>query len=417
MPADNARYLRAAAQRRAEQTRRRAVARAAPPRRRRRARHSRGPRPRSRRLPVLALHPTRPAPRYRAPSAPPSAHHRAGRPTRAAARQRRLAAATPARRHRAHPPPRKRQPADPRHALARALGERRTADIRGHRPPGSDTPNGKPAKLVGPRRPRPSPPPSPTPSTTRTSSSTAMINAGAQDNVRQVGQGSVDQLGVELFDDGVVAVVGLGLQGGERAVGEHGVVAPGRAELGLPGRDLRGQPADPTHDQLRGDRLLTPGRERGVVDRGDLGVGDPALLVVVPDRLRVADTHPGVIGDLPDRAADLGVHPGGDREPGPAAAARGDGGGVVERRVHPHHEQPGGAGGPGGADRSATNEAAPRAEAAVPPRSRVPATSGALVGVEIAAISGFSPRSRTEYPPTLAWPNPAPCLACPYTRR
>jgi hypothetical protein len=66
---------------------------------------------------------------------------------------------------------------------------------------------------------------------------------------------------------------------------------------------------------------------------------------------------------------------------------------------------------------SATNEAAPRAEAAVPPRSRVPATSGALVGVEIAAISGFSPRSRTEYPPTLAWPNPAPCLACPYTRR
>ena len=44
---------------------------------------------------------------------------------------------------------------------------------------------------------------------------------------------------------------------------------------------------------------------------------------------------------------------------------------------------------------SATNDAAPRAEAAVPPRSRVPATTGAQVGVDIAAISGFSPRSRT----------------------
>ena len=69
------------------------------------------------------------------------------------------------------------------------------------------------------------------------------------DSRGQVGQGSVDQLGVELFDDRVVAVVGLGLQGGERAVGEHGVIPPGRAELGLPGRDLRGQPADPAHDQ------------------------------------------------------------------------------------------------------------------------------------------------------------------------
>lgn len=36
-----------------------------------------------------------------------------------------------------------------RDALARALGERRTADILGH-PAGHDTPNGKPAKLVGP---------------------------------------------------------------------------------------------------------------------------------------------------------------------------------------------------------------------------------------------------------------------------
>jgi hypothetical protein len=44
---------------------------------------------------------------------------------------------------------------------------------------------------------------------------------------------------------------------------------------------------------------------------------------------------------------------------------------------------------------SATNEAAPRAEFAVPPRSRVPTSTGAQVGVDTAASSGLSPRTRT----------------------
>src|SRR5690606_8454473 len=42
----------------------------------------------------------------------------------------------------------------------------------------------------------------------------------------QVGQGSVDEFGEDLLDDGVAAVVSLGLFQDERAVGEDGVVAP-----------------------------------------------------------------------------------------------------------------------------------------------------------------------------------------------
>ena len=44
---------------------------------------------------------------------------------------------------------------------------------------------------------------------------------------------------------------------------------------------------------------------------------------------------------------------------------------------------------------SATKDAAPRAEFAVPPRSRVPTSTGAHVGVDTAASSGLSPRSRS----------------------
>lgn len=66
---------------------------------------------------------------------------------------------------------------------------------------------------------------------------------------------------------------------------------------------------------------------------------------------------------------------------------------------------------------SATSEAAPRAEPALPARSRVAATTGAESIVDRVAISGFGPRSRTSYPPTLVCPNPAPCFFLPYTRR
>jgi hypothetical protein len=48
--------------------------------------------------------------------------------------------------------------------------------------------------------------------------------------------GPVLQLGDDLFDDGVVAVGGLGGQHRLGAVGEHGVVAVDDERFGLPGR-------------------------------------------------------------------------------------------------------------------------------------------------------------------------------------
>jgi hypothetical protein len=43
----------------------------------------------------------------------------------------------------------------------------------------------------------------------------------------QVGEGSVDEFGEDLFDDGVAAVLGFGLHEDVlRAVGERGVVTP-----------------------------------------------------------------------------------------------------------------------------------------------------------------------------------------------
>jgi hypothetical protein len=57
---------------------------------------------------------------------------------------------------------------------------------------------------------------------------------GVEDAGGQVGQGAVDEFGEDLFDDGVAAVLLLGLDGDERAVGERGVVAPDREQLTCP---------------------------------------------------------------------------------------------------------------------------------------------------------------------------------------
>ncbi len=51
----------------------------------------------------------------------------------------------------------------------------------------------------------------------------------------QVGQGPVLQLGDDLLDDGVVAVPLVGLDRGQGAVGDEGVVAVGREQLALLG--------------------------------------------------------------------------------------------------------------------------------------------------------------------------------------
>src|SRR5450759_4772732 len=134
---------------------------------------------------------------------------------------------------------------------------------------------------------------------------------------------------------GVVAVGGLRGEHRLGGAGEDGVVAPGGEQGALPGRDRgRVQAFDAAHDQPGTDVLtVAAGGERGEGDLGDLGVGDPPVLVLVVDRVGVLDTHPPVVGDLGDRPGHGGVHAGGDGEPGPTGARRGDTVVVVVRRV------------------------------------------------------------------------------------
>jgi hypothetical protein len=81
----------------------------------------------------------------------------------------------------------------------------------------------------------------------------------------------------------------------ERGIGEHRVVAPGAEQLVLPGGCLLVLVADPPHDQPGADRLSLLRSERRVGDLGDLGVGDPAAQLVIPDRAGVPDGGPGVL--------------------------------------------------------------------------------------------------------------------------
>jgi hypothetical protein len=154
-------------------------------------------------------------------------------------------------------------------------------------------------------------------------------------------RGAAGDVGKYLLHDGVVAVLSLGLDQLERRVGEHRVVTPDREQFVLSVRGLLVQVADAADDQPRGDGLAFLRRERRVFGLGDLGVGDPGIQLVVPDRARVADRRPGVFGDGGDRGADAAVHRDGDREPCAAAADRADHRGVVERRVQPDDDLPG----------------------------------------------------------------------------
>ena len=149
MPADNSRHLRAAAQRRAEQTRRRAVAAlhrmdavGAPVTLDGLAREAGVSRSWLYTQHDLRLDIERRRSRHRPASAqaavPPERQHASD-----ASLLRRLEAATERIRRLEHDNQQLRD------ALARALGERRAANILGH-PTERDTPNSKPAKLVGP---------------------------------------------------------------------------------------------------------------------------------------------------------------------------------------------------------------------------------------------------------------------------
>jgi len=88
----------------------------------------------------------------------------------------------------------------------------------------------------------------------------------------------------DLLHDRVVAVLALGLGSLERRVGEDGMVAPGGEQLALPLRGLLVLVADAPDDEAGGDLLVLLRGERGVLRLGDLGIGDPGLQLVIPDR-------------------------------------------------------------------------------------------------------------------------------------
>ena len=106
-------------------------------------------------------------------------------------------------------------------------------------------------------------------------------------------RGPLGQVGEDLLDDGMVAVLCLGLDHLERRVGEHGVVAPDREQLVLAAGGFAVEVLDPADDQPGGDRLAFLRGERRVGHFGDLGVGDQPVLVLIPDRPRVGDRGPG----------------------------------------------------------------------------------------------------------------------------
>ena len=153
----------------------------------------------------------------------------------------------------------------------------------------------------------------------------------------------------DLLHHGVVTVLPLGLDHGERRVGEHRVVAPGGKQLALASGALLVQVPDPPDDQPRGDRLAFPARERRVRDLGDLGVGDPGAQLVVPDHARGADRGPGVLRNSGDRGPDAGFT-GTVTENQRRRCDRPDHLAVVRRRVQPDDDRPGAAALPGGGD-------------------------------------------------------------------
>ena len=88
----------------------------------------------------------------------------------------------------------------------------------------------------------------------------------AEDAGRQMRQGVVLEFGDDLLDDRVVTMPLVGLDHGEGAVGDEGVVAVGREQLALLGAIASQplEPVDPAHDKPAGHVLgLAAAGERG----------------------------------------------------------------------------------------------------------------------------------------------------------
>lgn len=106
------------------------------------------------------------------------------------------------------------------------------------------------------------------------------------------------QIGDDLFDDGVAAVLTLGLQQRFDTVGEDAVVTPQvGVELELTGAGT--QPTHPAHDQSSGDAVGPA--ERGVGGFGDRGVAGDDLSGVGVDLGVPPEQVAGDAGHEPDR--------------------------------------------------------------------------------------------------------------------
>src|SRR5690606_6623726 len=134
----------------------------------------------------------------------------------------------------------------------------------------------------------------------------------------QVSQCGVFQVGVDLFDDGVAAVDGIGGDGVERlrvAGGEERVVSPQGEQRVLAVAGGGVEVGDAAHHQPPGELFVFAG-ERGERHFGDLGPRHPPAGVGVEHRVWVVDSGPGGVVDAGDGRFDLDITPHGDRHVG-----------------------------------------------------------------------------------------------------
>ncbi len=172
---------------------------------------------------------------------------------------------------------------------------------------------------------------------------------GGEPAGRQMCERSVDEIGEELFDDGVTAVGHIGVHAGQVGVGQERVVASHREQFVLAGW-CRVEFADPADHQPCGD-LVDGGFEGGVAGFSDLGVRDPLPGQLVEHRTRGSapvSTRARRWRRWPPAASGWTA---GSAKSSPGPPARADDRPRTERRVATHQDRTGGATTSRGGDR------------------------------------------------------------------
>jgi hypothetical protein len=136
---------------------------------------------------------------------------------------------------------------------------------------------------------------------------------------RQMGQGTVLQISMDLLDDRVPTV---NLVRGDRieVTGGEERVEPVSVEQGRGIGVFRVELGDTTHDQTARDLLAVLLRdERGEGDLGDFSRRNPLPSVFVEDRVRVLDRLPRIVIDGRDSLLHMRIHARGHRHIGSAS--------------------------------------------------------------------------------------------------